>query len=217
MPVFRCAYCHEGLGEEPPRGPCPSCGRRMLVPEELRRVPFRERQKTSMRRGTEAGREPSKTSVADAAQAMTRNNATFIFIALGLFLVVGSALVGRSSAAAKIQIGPIRKQMAATRELAALYGGIEGFKVDCGAYPAESNGLRALVLRLDNPKWDGPYVNVLKSDPWRHPYFYRLVGTGFVVKSLGPDGIESEDDIAGGANWSNLVEFAPKPQVAPSQ
>lgn len=143
------------------------------------------------------------------AMALTRNRGTFLFIALGLFVVLGAALVSRSCNVAGGSSVPTRKNMTALRELSALYGGIEGYKWDCGEYPAESNGLNALIFKYDNPKWNGPYVSFLRSDPWRRPYLYRLDGTGFVLKSLGPDGVESADDIVAGANWTNYVEFAP--------
>ncbi len=217
MPVFRCAYCHNTLGEEPPKGPCPSCGRRMLVPEKLQKVPFRERQRARMLKEREREKATAKVSPAGVEQTVTNNKPMFLFIALGLFLVVGSALVSRSCAVAKTQTGPTRKHWTAVKELASLYGGLEGYRYDCGEYPDTSNGLMALIFKYDNAKWNGPYVNFLKSDPWRRPYFYRLQGTGFVLKSLGPDGVESADDIAMDGTWTNYVEFAPQPPVVPAQ
>jgi general secretion pathway protein G len=217
MPVFRCAYCHQELGSEPPKGPCPSCGKRMLVPEKLQKVSFRERQRARMIKERDAERKTATQVPAVVALEVTRNKPMFILIALGLLLVVGSALVSRSCVVAKGQTGPTRKHRTATRELAALYGGLEGFRFDCGTYPDESNGLNALIFKLDNPKWNGPYVNWLKSDPWRHRYIYRPQGTGFVLKSLGPDGVESADDIHADVNWTNQIEFAPNPPVEPVQ
>jgi general secretion pathway protein G len=44
--------------------------------------------------------------------------------------------------------------------------------------------------------------NKIPLDPWKHPYQYRYPGTkntdGYDVFSLGPDGVESGDDIG---NW----------------
>lgn len=213
MSTFRCAYCHQSLGEEPPKGPCPSCGKRMLVPEKLQKTPFRRRQRRRLLIERQVERALAQDSGAGMAATLTRNNPMFIFIAVGLFLVLGSALVSRSCVVSKVQTGTSRKQETATRELAALYGGLEGFKYDCGFYPDESNGLKGLVLKLGNPKWNGPYVNFLRSDPWRHPYYYRLQGTGFVLKSLGPDGVESIDDIHMDGNWTSIVEVAAQPPV----
>ncbi len=188
-----------------------------MVPEKLQKIPFRERQRARMLKARVAERKTVEQSAAGVAQAVTTKKPMFILIAIGLFVLVGSVLVSRSCTVAKVQTGPTRKHMTAARELAAIYGGIEGFKYDCGEYPDESNGLKSLLFKFDNPKWNGPYVNFLRSDPWKHPYFYSLAGTGFVVKSLGPDGIESVDDIVADADWTNYVEFAPNPPTEPAQ
>lgn len=217
MPIFRCAYCHQTLGEEPPTGPCPACGKRMRVPEHMQKTTFQERQRQRQLMQRQAEKKVAQAGATGMVAVLTRNNPMFIFIAVGLFLVLGSALVSRSCATSKMQSGATGKQAMARRELASLYGGLEGYKYDCGEYPNETNGLKALVLKMDNPKWNGPYVNFVRSDPWRRPYFYKLDGTGFVLKSLGPDGVESMDDVGMGGEWTNLVEFAPKPPAVQVQ
>jgi general secretion pathway protein G len=52
-----------------------------------------------------------------------------------------------------------------------------------------TNGIVPLVY--DN----GGYIERLPRDPWGHPYFYQSDGNSYVLKSLGPDGVESADDI----------------------
>jgi general secretion pathway protein G len=74
-----------------------------------------------------------------------------------------------------------------------------------GFYPSTEQGLKALVKKPEsNPRprnWV-PSFNEIPRDPWGRWYTYRKVdpaqdqqGRAFVVKSLGPDGIESDDDI----------------------
>lgn len=79
---------------------------------------------------------------------------------------------------------------------------MEVFEVDNGRFPTTAEGLSALVKApagLTN--WHGPYVEEkqIKADPWNHPYVYKCPGTrnpgGFDISSLGPDGVESSDDI----------------------
>jgi general secretion pathway protein G len=181
----------------------------MLVPEKHQRIPFRERQRARMLKERRSDATLPRPTGSDAVTALARNKSRFLLIAMGLFVVLGIALVSRSCSVAGSRTGPTRRSMTAVRELSALHGGLEGYKWDCGEYPAESNGLSALIFKYDNPKWNGPYVSFLRSDPWRRPYLYRLQGTGFVLKSLGPDGVESPDDIQVGAEWTNYVEFAP--------
>lgn len=68
--------------------------------------------------------------------------------------------------------------------------------------PTSSQGLDALVSR---PSGDPPprrWKQLLKEvplDPWGNPYVYRSPGKlnpkGYDLFSLGPDGVESEDDV----------------------
>jgi type II secretion system protein G len=77
--------------------------------------------------------------------------------------------------------------------------GIFLFHLHCRALPTTEQGLKSLV---EKPKeyeglWNGPYSELF-NDPWGHPYQYKLVRNEpfpFDLRSLGPDGIESGDDI----------------------
>jgi len=84
------------------------------------------------------------------------------------------------------------------------------YKSHTGTWPTTEEGLRALIEAPEDPvtraKWKGEYIptdipnaDQLFIDPWGHPYVYRLTPGGekpFELKSLGPDGVESEDDIS---------------------
>jgi general secretion pathway protein G len=41
----------------------------------------------------------------------------------------------------------------------------------------------------------GGYIERLPQDPWGTAYFYQSDGNSYVLKSFGPDGVESADDI----------------------
>ena len=73
------------------------------------------------------------------------------------------------------------------------------FKMDVGRYPTTQEGLNALLV---NPavvlKWKGPYCEALTVDPWGRSYQYYCPGRNgaeYDLFSLGPDGVESADDI----------------------
>ena len=80
---------------------------------------------------------------------------------------------------------------------------LDMFYTDCGFYPSEEQGLRALV----EPPSDGPscaawgpapYIKKIPNDPWNHEYIYESEGKTYVLKSKGKDGItggtgENED------------------------
>lgn len=75
------------------------------------------------------------------------------------------------------------------------------YELDNGTYPPS---LQALISKPGNaPNWRGPYLEKgLPKDPWGNEYVYTFPGTrnphGYDLKSYGPDGVESADDIG---NW----------------
>jgi general secretion pathway protein G len=93
-------------------------------------------------------------------------------------------------------------------QVAAAKAGIENigtalrlYELDMGQFPAS---LSALV---QNPGggggWKGPYLEKgMPKDPWGHDYIYASPGannqSSFDLKSLGPDGVDSADDVT---NW----------------
>ena len=84
------------------------------------------------------------------------------------------------------------------------------FEVDCGRYPSTAEGLAALITRPTNTmtgRWQGPYLEKIPLDPWRHQYRYLCPGihnpNAYDLYSWGADGISKTqgndpDDIP---NW----------------
>jgi general secretion pathway protein G len=87
--------------------------------------------------------------------------------------------------------------------------GFQAYKLDVGNYPSTEEGIKALIRAPagKEARWKGPYIEELPDDPWGNAYRYRFPGSkningarGYDIWSLGPDGVESADDIG---NWSN--------------
>lgn len=85
--------------------------------------------------------------------------------------------------------------------------GFQTYKLDVGNYPSSEEGIAALVKAPagKEARWKGPYLEELPKDPWANDYKYRFPGSknvngarGYDIWSLGPDGVESADDIG---NW----------------
>ena len=78
------------------------------------------------------------------------------------------------------------------------------FRIDNGRYPTSEEGLAALIEAPSVLKssWKGPYLEQIPPDPWLGEYQYRSPGIHnpkkFDLWSMGPDGVNSEDDIG---NW----------------
>jgi len=95
------------------------------------------------------------------------------------------------------------KITAAKVDIDAIGTALDMYELDMGAFPGTLQGL------VNNPgggeNWNGPYLKKgMPKDPWKHDYIYRFPGSrdpnGYDLKSMGPDGAESGDDI------SNLQE-----------
>lgn len=74
---------------------------------------------------------------------------------------------------------------------------LDTFRIDVGFYPSTEEGLYALES-YDDPKWQGPYSRKpIAADPWGQEYVYENPDNddNYLLMSLGPDQVESEDDI----------------------
>ncbi|MDQ8202959.1 type II secretion system major pseudopilin GspG [Pelagicoccus sp. SDUM812003] len=80
------------------------------------------------------------------------------------------------------------------------------YRMDTGNYPTTDQGLQALLQKPSNVsgKWSGPYIEGKDDlvDAWGNELKYRYPSSNnpgsYDLYSLGPDGVESEDDIR---NW----------------
>ena len=95
---------------------------------------------------------------------------------------------------------------AAHTDVANLEVALDAFEIDAGRFPADQEGLEALVAApADLSAWRGPYIKRgVPKDPWGQPYRYRQPGQhnaeGYDLYSFGPDGQEGGgDDID---NWT---------------
>ena len=76
------------------------------------------------------------------------------------------------------------------------------YELDNGTFPAGDEGLGALVNKPASASgWNGPYLERKPLDPWGREYIYDYPAKHddeYDLYSLGPDGVESDDDIT---NW----------------
>jgi general secretion pathway protein G len=93
----------------------------------------------------------------------------------------------------------VDKPAAARASVIALNTAVDLFRKDCGAFPTQSQGMEALLAHPGVQNWQGPYISgrTLPSDPWGHPFEYRLINDIPVVRSAGPDAAwGTRDDIS---------------------
>ena len=100
------------------------------------------------------------------------------------------------------------KVSAAKGHVAELESALERFNIHMDRYPTTEEGLKALVEApsAEDKKWRGPYIKLLRPDPWGNQYQYRNPGihhpTSFDVWSRGADGADGgEGEGADIGNW----------------
>jgi general secretion pathway protein G len=71
------------------------------------------------------------------------------------------------------------KVSTAKSHIAELENAVERFNIHMDRYPTMEEGLKVLVEAPtgDASKWRGPYISLLRNDPWDEPYQYRVPGT----------------------------------------
>jgi hypothetical protein len=192
--TFRCAYCKADLGAKP-TGRCPACGRLMIVPDRLRVVEIRRRRKVKEQIRHDAEWKLRSMRTLDASLI---RRPVVVFAALVLLAMAGGGLWRQAGQTYQ----PSRRRtplLAADEELLALRIALERFRRDAGRYPTVEEGLLALIRNPGVSTWEGPYVNLIRPDPWRERYVYRPDTNGVTLFSCGPDRTPcTADDLVAG-------------------
>ena len=100
------------------------------------------------------------------------------------------------------------KVSTAKSNVAELESALERFYIHLDRHPTTEEGLKALVEPPagEETKWRGPYIKLLRPDPWGNPYQYRNPGnhhaSSFDLWSRGADGADGgQGEGADIGNW----------------
>lgn len=91
------------------------------------------------------------------------------------------------------------KQVTTKVQIELLSTALEIYKLDTGKYPAQGEGLKALINKSGEVNnWKGPYLrkNIIPKDPWGAEYVYKHPGEhgDYDILSYGADGNEGGTD-----------------------
>jgi general secretion pathway protein G len=130
--------------------------------------------------------EQKKAELQGAVSPTLFRNPKFYFGVIAVLVLVGGALFNATdSAARRQQESPGLRTL---RHLDVLAEALGRYRFHVGSFPTEEQGLAALVRDPLAPKWDGPYINLLRKDPWETPFVYKPGGAALpVLLSCGPD------------------------------
>ena len=146
---------------------------------------------------------------------------------LGLLLIgLGCAPAGGPSPVPseyRLRVGEM--QLSFEQQMRYLVAALEIYRLHVGAYPSAAHNLEALIASPEvleaTGTWFGPYAesSLLFQDPWGNHLEYKVGPDGlFDLRSLGQDGVPSEDDLTAQAllpDWfrevKKLSEFGPIP------
>ena len=123
-------------------------------------------------------------------------------IAIAILVVVIMSFVVAAVIGLNCRGGRIPPKQWVTDDLSNLGTQMDVFKEQYGRYPTTEEGLDVLIHKPSDRAIAEKWVQQLlfiDSDAWGRPYRYRSPGRrnpqAFDVYSLGPDGVESADDI----------------------
>ena len=126
-----------------------------------------------------------KTATRNAQAGLTLLEVMIVLAVIALIVGLGAPRLMESFGRAKSQ--------AAEVSMANLKGAVQLYYIDTGRYPAETEGLSALVSAPKGVSgWRGPYVDGDADliDPWGHPFVYAFPGAAgpFGLSTRGRDG-----------------------------
>ena len=142
MTRFRCPYCKETHGPEP-EPHCPHCGKSMVVPGHLRKTTLKDRRRMRDKIARDADKQ--RRSLLNNSSIRPGQNPGIVILMILTMVVLGGLLISRMNMSTDLSKRPSR-ELRAEKELRALRIALERFHVDCGRYPTDEEGLRALVL-----------------------------------------------------------------------
>ncbi|MFA7173767.1 MAG: type II secretion system protein GspG [Kiritimatiellia bacterium] len=215
MIKYRCPYCKQAIQEllDPK---CPHCGRVMALRNAIRdkatakAVGEKHRARHRALERIRRNHEHQKQALYGQLPPSLFRSPTFYMGVMVVFVLVGVLLFNAADkSSVRQKESPHQRAM---RHVDVLAEALGRYHFHVGAYPTADQGLAALVRDPGVPRWLGPYINLLRNDPWDTPFVYEPgEGQTPIVLSCGADKQRgTADDILPdpasfnpGSSWTN--------------
>lgn len=207
---LRCPHCNHAFPQQN-KNICPACAKVVLIPPALRKDAAAMRDRCI--RINRARRE-RLGQLRDGLSLMPGRRTRMLFT-LVAFVLLGVVFPLRHVLFHAHETAPAPPEVRALQNLGALRTALECYHRDCDRYPTTSEGLVALVNPMRVHGWHGPYIALLKTDPWYNDYLYRCTNEVVFLASAGPDELpNTADDILAPPPDMTYVLRPPKPVEA---
>jgi general secretion pathway protein G len=199
---LRCPYCKDTFARLEGKS-CPSCGkalrftRRAEGTKPRRSARFRDRDPMAGKSNVPA--------VVLPWLVWNRRPRVLFWTTVCVGVVIARLLLTRVPVAPAARPDTIERT---SQDLRVLNTALEWFRVNCGRYPTDAEGLKALVRDPGVKGWQGYYIEALYPDRWGRPYAYATSNDTVRLLSCGPDGTNgtADDIVAPPADYGELMK-----------
>jgi len=117
-----------------------------------------------------------------------------VLLVLAILVVVAGAVVINA-----VGVSDDANKKFAKTQISSLSAFVNQYRLTVGSLPSSLEALYTQPTDLADPsKWVKIMDKPLAADPWGHPYEYKIDGSSFEIRCIGPDGqSNTADDITG--------------------
>lgn len=114
-----------------------------------------------------------------------------VLLVLAILVVVAGLVVVNA-----VGVSDEANKKAAKTQIANLNNMVNLYRLNVGSFPSSLDALYNQPSDVDASKWSRVSNTPIPADPWNHPYEYKIEGSSFQIRCIGPDGqANTQDDI----------------------
>jgi general secretion pathway protein G len=112
-----------------------------------------------------------------------------VLLVLAILVVVAGLVVVNA-----VGVSDEANKKAARTQIKNLSNMVDLYRLNVGSFPSSLDALYTQPSDADPSKWSQVSKNPIPPDPWNHPYEFKINGSTFEIRCLGPDGQSNTPD-----------------------